>query len=517
MAISSAFAEAPAGYYNSLKGKCGYALKKAAKDKVRDHTVISYGGGSGATWDCFRKTDVKIVNGKEYWWDMYSNDLVPVSGHDGLNIEHSVANSWWGGSKNDAYKDLFHLNPSNADANNRKANYPLGEIQGTPKWTNGVTNVGTPVSGQGGGNAWVYEPHDDYKGDFARVFMYMFTVYDDISWRSTTGWMYDTANTLMFKPWAVELLLRWNREDPVDEKERSRQEAIYGIQGNRNPFIDMPELAEYIWGEKNTTAFDPDNAGSNVDPNPNPNPNPNPTPNPVVGDLVLDQNFESTSIPAGWANVVSAGDLTGWFTKEYNSNTYASCSSYKGKPSGGPYEMWLITPAIEIPADSEAFLSFRTQGAYGVDESTMEVYQLSSQDPAAAEKSELTDAKVCVPNADGIKPVYCDWVASGETSLGVGAKTTFVGFRYYSAAGGSGHSATYCVDDVKVVLKKNGSSAADFILDLPIVAVEGDRIIAPAGSRIFDLNGHLCAAEGLSRGLYIVAVPGGKAVKVMVK
>ena len=63
-----------------------------------------------------------------------------------MNIEHSVANSCWGGSKNDAYKDLFHLNPSDATANNRKSNFPLGIVVATPTWTNGVTVVGHPAA-----------------------------------------------------------------------------------------------------------------------------------------------------------------------------------------------------------------------------------------------------------------------------------------------------------------------------------------------------------------------------------
>ena len=51
------------------------------------------------------------------------------------------------------------------------------------------------------------------------------------------------------KPWAIKLLLQWSRQDPVSEKERTRNEKVYAIQGNRNPFIDYPELVEYIWGD----------------------------------------------------------------------------------------------------------------------------------------------------------------------------------------------------------------------------------------------------------------------------
>ena len=243
--FSGAWASVPEGYYDTLTGLNGSRLRKAAKAIVRDHTVVSYGDN---TWDAFKSTDTRFVNGQNCWWDMYSYDNVTVaSGHPGMDIEHSVANSWWGGSKNDAYKDLFHLNPSNSDANSRKSNYPLGEVS-TVKWTNGATTVGTPVYGQGGGNGYVYEPCDEYKGDFARVFMYMFTVYDDINWDSAKGWMFDKANDDIFKPWAIELLLKWHRQDPVSEKEIARNEAIYKIQHNRNPYIDSPELAEFVWG-----------------------------------------------------------------------------------------------------------------------------------------------------------------------------------------------------------------------------------------------------------------------------
>ena len=59
----------------------------------------------------------------------------------------------------------------------------------------------------------------------------------------------------MFRDWAVNMLLEWNAQDPVSDKERNRNEAVYGIQKNRNPFIDLPELCEYIWGSKKTLPF----------------------------------------------------------------------------------------------------------------------------------------------------------------------------------------------------------------------------------------------------------------------
>lgn len=260
-----ASAAAPEGYYNSLAGKSGADLKAAVKNVARKHTVISYGS---STWDVFKTSDTHMVGGQLVWWDMYSADNISVSsGHPGMNIEHSVANSWWGGSKNDAYKDIHHLNPSNSTANNRKSNFPLGEIA-TVTWDNGVTFVGKPVSGIGGGATHVYEPADEYKGDFARVFFYMFTIYDDISWKANTDWMYDTSSPLTLKPWAYEMMLRWDAADPVSDKERARNDAVMAAQHNRNPFIDCPGLARHIWGDLADQPYDPSVVPSDpTDPN----------------------------------------------------------------------------------------------------------------------------------------------------------------------------------------------------------------------------------------------------------
>lgn len=145
-----AYAGYPDGYYNSLNGKCGVALLEAVKAVAEDHTVISYGND---TWQAFRSTDVITIDGTDYWWDMYSNEKVPVGSSKPdskiMNIEHSVAQSWWKGSSESPRKnDIVHLNPSNSDANSRKSNYPLGEIE-TETWSNGVTFIGHPTSGTG--------------------------------------------------------------------------------------------------------------------------------------------------------------------------------------------------------------------------------------------------------------------------------------------------------------------------------------------------------------------------------
>jgi hypothetical protein len=74
--------------------------------------------------------------------------------------------------------------------------------------------------------------------------------------------LYPTLNT-----WSINLLLKWHRQDPVSQKEIDRNEAVYGFQNNRNPFIDYPELAEYIWGTYAGQPFTPGAVDDGGDPN----------------------------------------------------------------------------------------------------------------------------------------------------------------------------------------------------------------------------------------------------------
>jgi len=111
----------------------------------------------------------------------------------------------------------------------------------------------------------VFEPGDEYKGDIARTFFYMVTCYQDFQWKNNASNFLNQNTYPVFKDWAIEMLLQWHREDPVSPKETNRNEAVYKIQKNRNPFIDYPELAEYLWGENIGQTFDFDNPGGDPD------------------------------------------------------------------------------------------------------------------------------------------------------------------------------------------------------------------------------------------------------------
>lgn len=252
LCTTSTYADAPAGYYSSLNGKSDAQLKTAVYSLIHNFTLIS---SYSALPSYFEKTDVYPQSNR--WWDMYSDIPFYAPSFRGLNREHSFPKSWWGGSTSvSAYVDLNHLYPSEMKANTAKSNYPLGEVDmNNVSFDNGICYVGPGVRGQGGGASKVFEPNDEYKGDFARTYFYMVTCYQNLSWKYTYMLEQNTYPTL--SPWAVTLLLKWHREDPVSQKELDRNEAVYDIQGNRNPFIDMPELAEYIWGTKKGEKFTP--------------------------------------------------------------------------------------------------------------------------------------------------------------------------------------------------------------------------------------------------------------------
>lgn len=251
LVCASVFASVSAqtSYYSSIEGvKGGQTIKDALYNLIKNVNTVSYGTGANSTWGAFYTTDV-VIGTTDVVADMYSPEVrhfgTKGAAVDGMNIEHSVAKSWWGGTQNNAYRDLHHLNPSDATANSRKSNYPMGELTSV-SWTNGVMNVGKADIAGVSQNA--FEPSDEYKGDFARTYMYMFTCYQNLTWTYT--WMvYEKSTYPTVKPWAVDLLLKWHRQDPVSEKEIVRNNAVYAIQGNRNPYVDYPRLADFVWGD----------------------------------------------------------------------------------------------------------------------------------------------------------------------------------------------------------------------------------------------------------------------------
>ena len=247
----AAVAQAPANYYNSANGLTGDRLKVALHNIIKGHTSISY----AQIWNAFWSTDNK---GNGVVWDMYSdrpNGTPPYTYHlgtnqcgnysgegDCYNREHSWAQSWFN-DQTTPRTDLHHIFATDGFVNQKRSNYPFGEVQ-SATWTsqNGSKLGSCKTPGYSG---TVFEPIDEYKGDFARALMYMSVRYysEDGNWGNS-----DMTTKSVIKPWAINLLLRWNDQDPVSQKEIDRNNAIYNdYQHNRNPFVDHPEYARMIW------------------------------------------------------------------------------------------------------------------------------------------------------------------------------------------------------------------------------------------------------------------------------
>ncbi len=244
-------AQAPAGYYTVAEGKKDAALKTALYDIIGNPGVTSYKG----LWTAFKDTD-RRADGKV--WDIYSNTTNYVFGTDQCgnysgegdcyNREHSFPKSWFSDAS-PMYSDLYHLYASDGYTNGQRGNNAFGEV-GSISWSSNNQFSKKGASNFPGYSGTVFEPNDIYKGDMARTYFYMVTAYENriSSWGSPhlNGTKFPGFNS-----WSIDLLLKWHRQDPVSQKEIDRNNAInYGHQSNRNPFIDFPELAEHIWGNR---------------------------------------------------------------------------------------------------------------------------------------------------------------------------------------------------------------------------------------------------------------------------
>ncbi len=264
------FAQIPANYYSAAQNKKGYALRVSLFNIIKNHTVISYGG----LWTAYQQTDLK-QNGKI--WDMYSDrpgqnppyeytyssDQCGSYGSEGdcYNREHTVPQSWFN-EASPMVSDLMQVVPTDGYVNGRRSNYPYGDVA-TASYTsqNGSKLGSSAVSGYSG---TVFEPIDEYKGDFARIYFYMSVCYMDKNLSAASESMFNQGS---LKPWALALLIQWSNQDPVSQKEINRNNATYQQQGNRNPFVDYPELVGKIYGADSVNLFLPNaiDEYSNVD------------------------------------------------------------------------------------------------------------------------------------------------------------------------------------------------------------------------------------------------------------
>lgn len=247
------------GYYQNASGKTGFALKEALstiitagyKTQSYDALWTAYktgdirSDGTGAIWDIYSD----IPNGTPYYFQPGQNQCGSSSKEGGCyNREHTVPKSWFK-EASPMVTDYLHILPTDGYVNNRRSNYPYGEV-GTAKWTstNG-SKLGSAKSSLGYSGT-VFEPIDAYKGDVARIYFYFVTRYADRlgSFEGYGEEIFDSKSGLGLDRWTIDMLLRWSKADPVSAKERTRNNEAETFQHNRNPYVDHPEFVEKIWG-----------------------------------------------------------------------------------------------------------------------------------------------------------------------------------------------------------------------------------------------------------------------------
>jgi endonuclease I/phosphodiesterase/alkaline phosphatase D-like protein len=258
------FAAIPAGYYDPATGLSGEDLQTALYNIINGHSSISYDNlwyaFSNTDRDYYYENDGTILDmysenptGADPYTHTYSSDQCGsyVDEGDCYNREHSFPKSWFNDTS-PMSSDLFHLVPTDGKVNGMRDNYPFGEVS-SPTWTSLNGSKRGPCS-YPGYTGTVFEPIDEFKGDFARTYFYMATRYSNV----IAGWENNDSNGdavlngtsyPAYETWFVNMLLEWHTNDPVSQKEIDRNDTIYSsYQHNRNPFIDHPEYAGYIWG-----------------------------------------------------------------------------------------------------------------------------------------------------------------------------------------------------------------------------------------------------------------------------
>lgn len=148
--------------------------------------------------------------------------------------------------------DVHHVFATDGYVNGRRSSYPYGEVASATFTSSNGSKLGTGSSASGY-TGTVFEPIDEFKGDFARAYFYMATRYENViaNWETNSAYgdaVLNGTSDQVYESWFLTLLLSWHSQDPVSQKEIDRNDAAFNFQNNRNPFVDHPELVNSIWG-----------------------------------------------------------------------------------------------------------------------------------------------------------------------------------------------------------------------------------------------------------------------------
>lgn len=230
-------------YYHGAEDLTGLSLKSFLHDLIDDHQAFSYSYAR----DALKETDEDPSNPNNvilFYTGRSQAKSTYGSGVDQWNREHVWAKSHGDfGTSMPAGTDLHHLRPTDASVNSTRSSLDFDE---GGKKVNDVYGVGSTYCYYDSDS---FEPRDEVKGDVARIIFYMAVRYEGDKYGEPDLELNDYVNNGS-RPYMgkLSILLKWNKEDPVDDFERNRNEVIFSYQRNRNPFIDYPHFADLILG-----------------------------------------------------------------------------------------------------------------------------------------------------------------------------------------------------------------------------------------------------------------------------
>lgn len=224
-----------------FNGKSGEALLQGVAAASRPVSVVDKSRLDFSMRDEFTRTDIAVCAGK-----------LP----DGYSWNCLVPSEWWDNSKNTygamVSGDIYNLLPLTAEtACNRRELVP-GTVT-TPVFSNQRWSAGQGIIY--GVETDLYSPPEALRGELARAFFYMAAVYHVSLWTPRGFMMMTTKAYPGLTDYAITLLLDWHRAYPASQQESEKNERGEALQGNRNPFVDYPELPEYIWGTHKDDSF----------------------------------------------------------------------------------------------------------------------------------------------------------------------------------------------------------------------------------------------------------------------
>ncbi len=279
-AVSSAIAtgtfDAPPGYYGTVDASSSAVLRDTLHEVIDDHERIPYTSSNRTdTWDVLEAADQDPSDPGRIL-DVYRNASYPKfgAGNDFYNREHAWPRSYGfpdDRASNYPFTDAHALFLSDSAYNSSRGNKPYANC--TAACGERVTEENSGIGGgsgfypgnsnwtTGSGNAGTWETWGERRGDVARALLYFDVRYeggrhvdgarepdlvltDDrnlitVSRKNTSGTAYMGL---------LSVLLQWHVDDPVDDRERARNDAVFGAQGNRNPFVDHPEWVSCVFG-----------------------------------------------------------------------------------------------------------------------------------------------------------------------------------------------------------------------------------------------------------------------------